>query len=370
MSTIQITENPLSLNKILLDTLGGAMRKVLETCAQRINDNFDALSTLDADDRLEAIVRIFGLDDEDTVKIIKPAKKASDPTKKAGKAKTEKKIPVPFWIYKVPGTNATKSTVNPELCKGLMAGLYNQCTSKPKAGCVYCTKCQKDADSNGGIPKRGNVDLRIEQFTQSAYKYTPPSGPVKKIYPLDWAIKHKFTEDDFDNMLSENGIKLTPKGKEVIKFVPEKKVRAPKKEKLTEDMKKKKNENKEPKSELEEEDNDDDDTASVAYSEAPSEFDDEFPEVEFPDPEEEEEEEKIVMPKPKAKVVEEPIDISQYKTINLGESGRYAILKTADKTKTFDIYELLEFKSVKEFKIKSRTPVGKFDPENGEIEVN
>ena len=365
MSTIQITENPLSLNKILLDTLGGAMRKVLETCAQRINDNFDTLSTLDSDDRLEAIVRIFGLDDEDTVKIIKPAKKASDPTKKAGKAKTEKKIPVPFWIYKVPGTNAVKSTVNPDLCQGLMAGLYNQCTSKPKSGCVYCNKCQKDADSNGGIPKRGNVALRAEQFNQSAYKYTPPSGPVKKIYPLDWALKHKFTEENFDEMLTENGIRLTEQGKKVIKFVPEKKTRAPKKEKLTEDMKKKKNEDKEPKSELmEEETNDDDDTASVAYSEAPSEFDDDLPEVEFP----EEEEEEIIQPKHKAKVVEEPIDISQFKTINLGESGRYATLKTSDKNKPFDLYELSEFKTAKDFKIKSRTPIKRYDPESGELE--
>ena len=364
MSTIQIAENPLSLNKILLDTLGGAMRKVLETCAHRINNNFDALSQLDSEDRFEAIVRIFGLEDEDTVKIIKPAKKASDPTKKAtGKAKSEKKIPVPFWIYKEKGTNIKKSTVNPELCQGLMAGLYNQCTSKPKEGCIYCTKCQKDADSNNGIPKRGNVELRKEQFIHDNYLYTPPSGPFKKIYPLDWAIKHKFTEENFDDMLRENGIKLTEQGKSNIKFIPEKKTRAPKKDKLTEDMKhKKKNDNKSPPSEFnDDDDDDDDDTKSIAYSEADTD-DVDFP----PDDEEEEEEEEteIITKKPKP---EEPVvDVSQYKTLNI-DGTKYAKLKTAPNTEPFAIFEVIDFVDSKNFKLKSKKPLGIFNPETGEI---
>ena len=132
MSAAATGNAQLSLNKIIVDTLGGAMRNVLRICAEKINDNFDQLTSLNHDDRFIAIVQLFGLEEEDNVKIIKPAKKPADPTKKnTTKSKAEKKIPVPFW---------GKQTVKPELCQGLMAGLYNQCTGKPKNGGIYCSK--------------------------------------------------------------------------------------------------------------------------------------------------------------------------------------------------------------------------------------
>jgi len=256
-------ECQLSLTKIIVDTLGGAMRNVLRTCAEKINDRFDELSTLDSDDRLDAIITMFGLNEEDIVKIKMPVKKNADPTKKnATKPKAEKKIPVPFWGQK---------TVKPELCQGLMAGLYNQCTGKPKAGCIYCTKCQKEADSNGGIPKRGNIALRLEQFEESFYEYTPPGGKVKKIYYYQHVLKHNFTDDDIDEMLKANGIKLNNKGKLNLLYVPEKKTRKPKEENLTDDMEKPKISKKkkvpepepEPENDDEDEDEDFDDTGSV-----------------------------------------------------------------------------------------------------------
>ena len=115
-ASIEIANCQLSLNKILVDTLGSAMRGVLRTCAERINEHFDELVNLDSDDRLETIIKMFGLDDEDTVKIIKPAKKTStDSTKKntTAKAKAEKKMPIPFWIYVDKKTKKQMSTAKP-----------------------------------------------------------------------------------------------------------------------------------------------------------------------------------------------------------------------------------------------------------------
>jgi hypothetical protein len=230
-AAIELANCQLSLNKIIIDTLGGAMRNVLRTCAEKINDRFDELSTLDSDDRLDAIITMFGLNEEDIVKIKMPVKKIADPTKKntTAKAKAEKKLPVPFW---------GKQTVKPELCQGLMAGLYNQCTGKPKNGGIYCAKCQKDADSNEGIPKRGNIECRMEQFRESLYEYTPPGGKLKKIYYYQYVLKNNFTAEDVDLMLKENGIKLNTQGKTNLIYIPEKKTRETKK-KLTEDMEEK-----------------------------------------------------------------------------------------------------------------------------------
>jgi|694.fasta_scaffold25234_3 hypothetical protein len=315
MSTAnEIANCQLSLNKIVIDTIGGAMRRVLESCAKSINDNFEDLSELNSEDRLSAIIKLFGLTDEDTTKIINiklPVKKTDGQTKRTPAKPKEKKIPVPFWIYYDKTTKKQTSTANPTLCQGLMAGLYNQCTNKPKAGCEYCTKCQKDAESNDGIPKRGNIELRTEQFLSSSYEYTPPgSDKPKKIYPFDCAIKRKFTEENFDEMLRENDFKLTPKGLIAIKFVPEKKVRS-KKDKLTEDMSEKKGKKKtnEPahESDDDEENDDDDDTASqysegtqveVGDNNADAEDEDEDLEIPFADDDEDEDE----APAPKTKV--------------------------------------------------------------------
>jgi hypothetical protein len=413
----------LSLNKIVLDSIGGAMRKVLEICALQITEHFDELNNTDADERYEAIIKIFGLTEEDTVKILKPTKKTTD-AKNDPKAKAEKKIPVPFWIYIDKTTKKSISTVDPALCQGLKAGLYSQCERKPKKDCIYCTTCQKDAEKNGGMPKRGNIELRTDQFADSKFEYTPPDGKPKKIYPLDWAIKNKFTEGDFDEMLSEK-MNLTEKGLELIKKVPVKKVRA-KKEKLTEDMtvtKGKTNKNKISQEQEEEEEVNDDDETSSQYSEATQHNDDD--DVEFPPDEEEEIVEEVIVEVPKVEVKvevpkvevkpkvdpkvfddamsskvkasqhkqekpksslkivndedEEPknpviqADLKIYKTVTLGEGNekkRYAIVRDVAITEPFDIYDVFDYtpKPVS-FKI-SKFPVGKYDPDAGELILN
>ncbi len=416
----------LSLNKIIVDTLGGAMRNVLRTCAEKINDNFDDLTSLTPNDRLEAIVKMFGLDDEDTVKIIKPAKKpAADPTKKntTAKAKAEKKIPVPFW---------GKQTVKSELCQGLMAGLYNQCTGKPKSGGIYCAKCQKDADSNGGIPKRGNIEHRMEQFKENLYEYTPPGGKLKKIYYYQYVLKNNFTAEDVDEMLKENGIKLNTQGKSNLIYIPEKRIRKPKEENLTDDMEKPKNSKKNKKApEPEPEDNDDedgedfDDTASVCSQSTiasnmttateQTENNDDDDDIPFaPDDDEDDEDEvkpepepvkkqepvkkKVTIPddissismkvdiedrpKPKKSALkkkdpepvfeddDEEIDITKYRIAKFGGDTRYAIAKDADMENDVDLYAITDYVGPKDFKIVSLKSVGAFNSNTKKIKWN
>jgi hypothetical protein len=407
------------------------MRNVLRICAEKINDNFDQLTSLNHDDRFTAIVQLFGLEEEDNVKIIKPAKKPADPTKKnTTKSKAEKKIPVPFW---------GKQTVKPELCQGLMAGLYNQCTGKPKNGGIYCAKCQKDADSNEGIPKRGNIEHRMEQFRESLYEYTPPGGKLKKIYYYQYVLKNNFTAEDVDKMLKENGIKLNTQGKMNLIYIPEKKTRKPKEENLTDDMeekpktpKKKKVQEPEPEPEPEDEDedneNDDDDTASV-FSQSTiatdqtgvteqNDFDDDDDDIPFPpdDDDEDDDTKPVKKPEPAKKKVtipddvdtismkiniddspkkgklpkkekgilkkkdlepepepefeaDEEIDITKYRIAKFGDT-RYAMLRDADMTEDVDLYAIEDYVGPKDFKITSLKPVGKFNNTTKKVKMN
>lgn len=382
----------LSLNQIIINSLGGAMRTLLRTCAERVDKEFHNLCLLEDEERLEAIIKLFGLEEEDTVKIIKPAKKTpsgTEPAKKTPKAKAEKKIPVPFWVWVDKRTGQQKSTVNPNLCQGLTAGLYSQCQNKVKDGCEYCIKCQKEVDaSDDGLPKRGNIAMRTEQFEDNKYIYAPPnSKQAKKIYPLEWALKNKFTKENFDEMLS--GTELSDKAKADVSRIPEKKVRKVKtpKNNLTEDMNDNDNDN-----------DDEDDNKSICseYSQA-SEAN-----LDMPDEDEDEDDvpyspeepakvpekaakvpekvakvpEKVVKspePKPKS-VLKKPqvIDIGPYRTVSLGRDEnkkRYAVLKEDASNEKFDVYEISDYKSNKDFKIVSTQPIGEFDTTTRELNL-
>ena len=50
-------------------------------------------------------------------------------------------------------------------CKGLRGnyGCFLQCTNEVSKGGEYCKTCQKSADQNDGVPKFGNVEMRIQQ---------------------------------------------------------------------------------------------------------------------------------------------------------------------------------------------------------------
>jgi hypothetical protein len=373
MSAIANELPELSLNKMIIDSVGGAMRKVLEHCANRINDNFESLSQFtDPAERLEAIVMLFGLDSETTTKIVKPKRGEKS---KTTKAKAEKKLLVPLFYYatKLNGKTVQNDTSKPFLCQGLTAGLYSQCPEKPKDGCQYCKKCQKEADAtNHGMPKRGNVEMRLDQLATDSYKFTPPgSKTAKKIYPLQYALQKGFTPEQFDQMLTE--FNMTENSKTAIKFIPEKKGKAKAKAKknLTKDMSDEEEDT--PKGNTianlppvpadknnDEDGNDDDDNAST-YSDATEATQS----TDFPEDDEDEEDED-------RKVETLIIDVKDYHTF-LIDKIRYAALKSTKKSQApFDIHEVVDYeeetvngKKLRTYKLKQS--VAQFDPNNATI---
>ncbi|MFM2009758.1 MAG: hypothetical protein RLZZ479_148 [Bacteroidota bacterium] len=422
-----------------MNALASAMRGVLLQAAKNINEKiFQLVQIDDEDERLEAITKMFGIDEQDRVKITKSNKTSSSASKKpaTAKPKAEKKMPVPFWMYSDKKTKQVITTAKDDLCQGLTAGLYSQCTRKPKDGEIYCPICKKDADKNDGVPKRGNIQMRTEQFKEMTgedkHLYSTPDGKVKKIYPLDWYIKNKYTKENFSDMLTENGINLTDKGLALIEYIPEKNVR-PKKTNLTTDMKpakKTKNTKLEddiPKDDEDKDDEDKDEDFDDELSETASNYsqsttdgnadDDDVPFppddddddaksiVSEPEPEPEPEKSKkakkpsaevpdnchtIITPKSSTKKTptkpdtkpkkitfqeeaEEEVDITKYRTITIGDDDdqqRYGCLRTADMDTEFQIYKVADYVSPKKFKIVSSKPIGTYNPETDELKLN
>jgi hypothetical protein len=61
-------------------------------------------------------------------------------------------------------------------------------------------------------------------------------------------------------------------------------------------------------------------------------------------------------------------DIKLYRTYPLGYDGkRYGVLKTADTKSKFEIYEIEDYLSSKNFKIASNNPIGTYDPKTARI---
>jgi hypothetical protein len=377
MSAIANELPELSLNKIIIDSVSKAMQKVLEHCAKSINDNFESLSQFtDPAERLEAIVTLFGLDGETTTKIVKPKRGEKS---KTTKAKAEKKLLVPLFYYatKVNGKTVQRDTSNPELCQGLTAGLYSQCPEKPKEGCQYCKKCQKEADANDGMPKRGNVEMRLDQLATDAYKFTPPgSKTAKKIYPLQYALQKGFTTEQFDQMLTE--FNMTENSKAAIKFIPEKKgkAKANAKKNLTKDMS---DEEETPKGNTianlppvpadknNDEDGNDDDDARSTYSDATQATD--FPTDDEGENDDEDEDDQKVEPL--------IIDIKDYHIIDI-DDVKYGALKTTKESEVpYDIHEVVDYveekvttkngkqKTLRTYKLKQSK--AQYDPNNATI---
>jgi hypothetical protein len=421
----------LSLSEITMNALASAMRGVLLQAAKNINENiFQLVQIDDEDERLEAITKMFGIDEQDRVKITKSKSPSASKKPATTKPKAEKKMPVPFWMYSDKKTKQVITTAKDDLCQGLTAGLYSQCTRKPKDGEIYCPTCKKEADKNDGIPKRGNIQMRTEQFKEMTgedkHLYTTPDGKVKKIYPLDWYIKNKYTKENFSDMLTENGINLTDKGLALIEYIPEKKVR-PKKTNLTTDMKPaKKTKNTKLEDDIPKDDEDKDEDFDDELSETASNYsqsttdgnadDDDVPFppddddddaksiVSEPEPEPEPEKSKkakkpsaevpdnchtIITPKSSTKKTptkpdtkpkkitfqeeaEEEVDITKYRTITIGDDDdqqRYGCLRTADMDTEFQIYKVADYVSPKKFKIVSSKPIGTYNPETDELKL-
>lgn len=359
------------INEIVMNSFAGAVRTMLLDIAEKVNEKvFELAKIKNTDDRLQEIIKLFELSDEDNKKIVqvKKTEKKSAGGNGGKKIAEKKKMPVPFWIYTKDGQSC--NTIKQDMCQGLTAGLYAQCAKKPKTGGIYCTNCQKDADANGGVPKRGNVTRRVEQFECGCYDYTTPDGKVRKIYPLHWAMKNKYTLEEFRNMLAENNIVLTDHQLKIIEKIPEKKGKGKKaKTNLTADM----DDN------LNEDDADDNSSVySVGTHTANDDDDDElFNDVhDVPEPEPEPEPETKPEPEPEA----EPILKSAMKNklqskleptnfvITSIDKVKYAIPKNYNDLDEFDVYEI-NYKSKNDWKFVGNTPIGKFNKDEGELVI-
>lgn len=350
----------LGINQIIVNSLNSAFRTLLTKCAENVNTNFDKLKQMNPEDRFEAIVMMFGLEEEDAVKIIKPApKKTADGTtpKKTGKTKAEKTLPLPFWGEK---------TVNRQKCQGLQATLYNQCAKSCVDGSIYCKKCKEEADKNDhGMPNRGNIQSRLEQFQQDYYTYTTPDDKTRQVYIGNWAIKKELSQEQVVEIFQKNGIVLKPIDKQNMFFVPPKKKSAKSKKGLTEDMEKRPKGNKKDRpmpgrpSPLDDNDDtgdaNDDDNESVY-----SEMTDATEATEAPEDEDEDED---------FEVPEEPepeINLDDFTTFQPGkDTERYAVLKEVfkkykkDNSVVVEMYEITDYdKDTKKFSIVSINPVG------------
>jgi hypothetical protein len=338
MSAVMTSVPCLEINQILLSGLNTAVRNILTKCANNINDNFDELKEMNSDNRLEAIINMFGLDVDTTAKIIKPApKKNADGTtpKKTGKPKATKTLPLPFW---------GEQTVDRCKCHGLQVGLYNQCDNTPLDGGIYCKKCQKEADDNDGMPKRGNIEIRLKQFKRNSYEYTTPDGKLRKIYIKLWAEKKELSMNDVREHFAKNGIHLDDDELDNVFYMPEKKSRLTKKN-LTGEMKQSKKKN-------------DDDTQSVGtqqFDDVP-EDDDDSKSVAQDDIDDQDDDDDDLSTTP---VVPEVFDTADFNTMVLN-TIRYAALKPdlekykKDKTQEIEIYEVADYVSKTNFKIVSR----------------
>jgi hypothetical protein len=352
MSAVMSAIPCLEINQILLSGLNTAVRSILTKCANNINAHFDDLKEMNSDDRLDAIIIMFGIDADTTAKIIKPApKKNADGTtpKKTGKPKTEKPLPLPFW---------GEQTVDRTKCHGLQAGLYNQCCNTPLDGGIYCKKCQKDADDNDGMPKRGNIEIRLKQFRRNAYEYTTPDNKPRKIYIKLWAEKKELSMEDVRAHFAKNAIELDGDELDNVFYMPEKKSRLTKNN-LTGGMKPKKKKNDDTQSDAGTVVDFDDDNKSVIQDDDQDQDQDPDPDQDQDVPDDDDNDDTLST----TPAVPEVFDTNDFNTMMINAEGqpvRYGVLKTDlkkykdDKKQEIEIYEVADFVSKTDFRIVRR----------------
>lgn len=61
------------------------------------------------------------------------------------------------------------------------------------------------------------------------------------------------------------------------------------------------------------------------------------------------------------------MNVAEYKTIKIDDSERYAVLRTADMNTKFNIYEVVDYKGPRNFRIPSSEPVGTFEPMGNQL---
>ena len=367
----------LGINQIIISSLNSAFRTLLRSCAENVNNNFDNLKDMSTEDRLETIIRMFGLEEEDAVKIIKPAPKKSaasaDGTtpKKTGKPRAEKPLPLPFWGEK---------TVERTKCQGIQGALFNQCTKSPIDGSIYCKKCKDEADKNAedhGMPNRGNIQSRLEQFADDYYGYTTPDNKCRKIYIGSWAEKKKLSNEQVLEIFTKNGIELKPKDKQNMFFVPPKKEKS--KNKLTDGMDEKPKGKRVKKptpgvpspidddddvNDVDDDVNDVDDDESTVATQVDDDDDESTVATQVDDDVDDVDDVDIDIPDP-----EPELNIKDFTTIKIGKNKydpRYAVLKESIKaykknnSVSAEVFEIIDYNEEnKTFKIFNNEPIGK-----------
>jgi len=245
----------LSISQAILNTLVGEWHYNIRKFATIINENIEQISSIDDhNDRYNKIIELLNFEETDATKIIKQPNKVlkivkqnqenkknnenNDSqvddeiknSKKNGRKITE--CPVPFWCVFKSGTMIS-NTVNQNNCQALKNPLYNQCTNPKAKNSDYCIKCGKTIDENG-LPKNGNIEMRIEQFKGKNYEFVTPSGIKKKIYFRDYCDKKNFTSTHLSEILKKNNINFDDNEIEKIMYKREKKATGRKPKKIEE----------------------------------------------------------------------------------------------------------------------------------------
>jgi hypothetical protein len=234
-STIQI--GTMTLSDIVLKQLTASFRTLLVAGAEKVCENFNTLIPMDDESRLEEILKLFGVSNEEIVKI-KPSKPRASKTestdeKPKGKRTITKPFPLPFH----------PSLVDPAKCQALTGKLKTQCSGKKVDGFEYCSKCKKIADSNDGRVTAGDVRSRVIQYNTSINvngkqlnKYFDYHNGEKTftIYYARELEKTNHTLEEAFQKLAEKGVDLSEPGlRERLSYAPpkkEKKVSKPKAE--------------------------------------------------------------------------------------------------------------------------------------------
>jgi len=268
----------MSISQAILNTLIGEWHNNIRNFATIINENIQEIAMINDDnDRYKKIIELLNFEEPDMNKIIKQPNRVPKiikenqqnknnnnnsqldevkTSKKSGRKITE--CPIPFWCV-FENDNIISSTIIESNCQALKNPLYNQCVNSKSKNSDYCSKCCKTINENG-IPKHGNISMRIQQFKRGNYKFNTPDNIEKKIYFRDYCDKKNFTSEDLSKILRKNNINLNDNEIEKIMYKREKKAtgRKPKKMEQT-----KNDENEDENNDNDNDNDDDDDTKSV-----------------------------------------------------------------------------------------------------------
>jgi hypothetical protein len=214
------TDVGINLSSLVLTQLTAAFRTLILQGTDKICSNFDNLSAMSPNDRQTEIYKLFGMSNDEIIKIKgntkKNPKSETDKTtnKPRGKRVVNKPFPLPFH----------KSLIDNSKCHGLATKALTQCPNNPVEGSVYCAKCKKQADEvDENVPKMGTIETRIEQQTKPLtvngkqlskwYQYLSPypDSKPKNIYYPSVLEKSGNTIQEAFSKLSELGIDVDVK---------------------------------------------------------------------------------------------------------------------------------------------------------------